>query len=309
MDRLRDIQVFIEVAQGRSFTAAAHRLSMSRASVTKHISALESLLGARLLSRSTQHVGLTEAGIAVLNQGARLLRAFEDLETEVKEKTREPRGVIRVGVPTSYGAFHLIPAVAAFQRKHTDVTISLYSDAGDLNLIKEGLDVSLRIATSLKNTSYISRLLARAPQVLVASPLYLARRGGPATPAELAKHNCLIHTLKSPTDVWKFRTGGVKSVQVGGSIKSNFGEALRHAALLGLGISMHPTYMVDDDIKAGRLKIVLPSCEPVGLEIRAIYPQKQNLPARVRVFLDFLKHWLPAESTWLEASSRRTANG
>ena len=134
--------------------------------------------------------------------------------------------------------------------------------------------------------------LAVVPQVLVASPSYLSQRGHPQNIADLAEHDCMVHALKSPTNIWTF-TGatGKTTVRVRGTIRANYGEPLRHAALLGQGISMHPTYMVKQDLAAGRLQTVLPAYQPVGVDIYAVFPSRKNLPVRVRTFLDFLTEW------------------
>ncbi len=298
-DRLRQFEVFLAVAEARSFTAAGHRLGMSRANVTKLVAALERRLDVQLLNRNTQHVAPTEAGVLLMGKAGALLHDMHTLEATIRDSAVDPVGAIRVGVPPSFGAAHLVPAVAAFQRSHPRCQVIMCLDRGDAELVRDGLDLSLRIATALKDASYIARLLVRVPQVLVASPAYLQRRGAPASIADLAGHACLVHMLKSPSSQWLFSEAGrIVTHPVTGPLLADFGEALRSAALLGEGISMHPTYMVADDIAAGRLTVVLPSIEPAGLSIHAIYPQR-NVPARVRTFLDFLIEWLPRESTWL----------
>lgn len=290
------------VAQARSFTAAAQRLGMSRATVTKHVSSLEARLGVQLLNRNTQHVAPTEAGALMLDQAAPLLGGFQDLETAVRSAAVAPAGLIRVGVPPSFGAAHLAPMVVAFTRQHAGMQVTLCLDRGDAELVRDGLDLSLRIASSLKDASYIARLLVKVPQILVAAPAYLERRGVPAELADLRLHDCLVHTLKSPRADWLFEDGHrIVTVPVLGSLTADFGEPLRVAALLGQGISMHPTYMVAEDVAAGRLTVVLPGDIPVGLSIHAIYPQRR-LPARVRIFLDFLLTWLRKGSGWPPAA-------
>lgn len=299
MDRLRAIQVFVEVARAESFTAAAQRLGMSRASVTKTVRALEEALGAPLLNRNTQHVSTTEAGARLLKSGARLLGDFDALEAELRDTVGRPRGPIRVGTPPSFGAIHLVPLVAAFTRENPEVRISLHLDDGAADLVRDGLDMSLRIASALKDSENIARLLVRVRQVLVAAPGYVRERGMPHHPRDLARHNCLVHALKSPGAIWHFGQGAeTVSVHVAGSMRSNFGEALRSAALLGEGVSMHPMYMVDGDLSAGRLIAILPGWEPTGLEIHAIYPERR-MPARVKEFIAFLRERLPREAKWL----------
>jgi DNA-binding transcriptional LysR family regulator len=209
--------------------------------------------------------------------------------------------MLRLGAPPSFGAFHLVPIITAFSSAHPDIQVVLYLDDGRTDLVAEGLDMSVRIATSLKDTSQVAQRLAVVPQLLVASPDYLRRRGTPQTIADLAKHECMVHALKSPTNIWTFmgevqgqETTAKTTVRVHGSIRANYGDPLRHAALLGHGISMHPTYMVMQDLQEGRLVSVLPQFRPVGVDIYAVFPSRKNLPVRVRTFLDFLRQWFAA---------------
>lgn len=289
MDRLRCIEIFTEVARGLSFTAAAERLGMAKGNVTKHVAWLEANLGVQLLTRTTKTVRLTDAGASLLEHGQHLLDRYEAIEDAIRTTVQGPQGTIRIGTPPSFGAVHLVPVITAFTAIHPDIRCMLHLDDGKLDLISEGLDLSVRIAPSLRDTSLAARRFGSAPQVLVASPAYLARATAPASPADLLKHDCLINALKSPTGSWiLIGAKGQQAVRVTGSLRANFGEPLRHAALLGQGISMHPTYMVADDIAAGRLVVVLPAYPPVGLDIYAIYPSRRAMPARVRLLLDFL---------------------
>lgn len=293
----------MEVARAESFTSAAARLGMSRANVTKQIMALETSLDVRLLNRSRQFVVLTEAGALLFERGAELLQNYEAIEDELANRTNEPRGVLHVGAPSYYGTHHLVGAVVEFQRLHKNISVALHLDIGDQNLIKDGLDLSIRIASSFKDSAEISRLLVRSPQVLVASRDYLDRRGRPQSPEDLAAHSCLVHTIKSPDGVWQVRgVDGVKSIKVSGGLTANFGEALKQAALLGEGISMHPTYMVADEVRADLLEVVLPGWEAIGVELYAIYPHRENLPLRVRLFIDFLRSYVATDPKYRRAN-------
>lgn len=303
MDKLKAIEVFIEVAQGLSFSGAAQRLGMAKGNVTKHIAWLEQSLGVQLLTRTTKSVSLTESGLSLLENGRELLDRVDSIDTAVRQSVKEPKGMLRLGAPPSFGAFHLVPIITAFSSAHPDIQVVLYLDDGRTDLVAEGMDMSVRIATSLKDTSQVAQRLAVVPQLLVASPDYLRRRGTPQTIADLAAHECMVHALKSPTNIWTFMgdaqaAGGVTSskstVRVHGTIRANYGEPLRHAALLGHGISMHPTYMVMQDIQEGRLVSVLPQFRPVGVDIYAVFPSRKNMPVRVRTFLDFLRQWFAA---------------
>ena len=299
MDRLKAIEIFSEVARGRSFTAAALRLGMAKGNVTKHVKWLEDLLGAQLLTRTTKSVSLTEAGLSLLEGGQHLLDSFDALESAVRGAVNDARGTIRIGAPPSFGAVHLVPLVTSFSAMHPDIQFAMHLDDGRVDIAGEGLDLSLRIAPSLKDTSLVAQKLGSVPQLLVAAQSYLATRGNPQTPEDLSRHDCLVHALKSPTNFWTF-TGpdGKKSVRVSGSMRANFGEPLRHAAILGHGISMHPNYMVAQDIKEDRLRIVLPAYQPVGLDIYAMYPSRRNMPGRVRLFLEFLRARFQGTAVW-----------
>lgn len=301
MDRLRAIEIFMEVARGRSFSGAAERLGMAKGSVTKHIAWLEESLGARLLTRTTKSVGLTEAGVFLLEGGQALLENYGAIEESVREAVKSPKGTIRVGAPPSFGAVHLVPMITAFSHANPDIDFALHLDDGRMDIAGEGLDLSLRIAPSLKDTSLVAQKLGSVPQMLVAAPAYLAARGCPATLDDLAGHDCLLNTLKSPTGYWSL-TGpqGRKVIRIAGTMRSNFGEPLRHAAILGQGISMHPTYMVAQDIREDRLRVVLPAYRPTGLDIFAVYPSRRNLPGRIRLFIDFLKQRFAAGIEWGE---------
>lgn len=308
MDRLRCMQVFIEVARDGSFTGAARRLGMSKASVTKQIAWLEQSLRARLLHRTTKHVGLTDAGLSTLRSASALLERYEAIEADVRDSTRQPKGLIRVGTPPSFGAHHLAPLLTGFAALHPEIQVALVLDDGSANLIAQGLDLSVRIAPALADASYVAQPLTKAPQVLVASSSYLAKHGAPQSPADLARHNCLVHTLKSPTGIWRFNgPQGEVAIRVRGSICSNFGEALQKAALLGHGITMHPYYMVSEDLAAGRLQAVLPQYVPLSLDIYVIFSSRQNVPLRVRRFVEFLKEWAKTPPEWAVPARRPRA--
>ncbi len=296
MDRLRAIEIFAEVARGRSFTGAAVRLGMAKGNVTKHVAWLEALLGAQLLTRTTKSVSLTEAGQQLLEGGNDLLQRFDAVGEAVRSAVKAPKGSIRIGTPPSFGAAHLVPMITSFSNQYRDIQFELQLDDGRLDIAGEGLDLSLRIAPALKDTSLIAQRLGSVPQLLVASQAYVGARGEPKSLDELSKHDCLINTLKSPTNYWRFI--GEKPVRVYGRMRSNFGDSLRHAALLGYGISMHPTYMVDEDIAAKRLKVILPKYLPTGLDVYAVYPSRRNMPGRVRLLLDSLIDEFKKNHSW-----------
>jgi len=299
MDRLRCLQIFTEVARCGSFVRAAMQLSVSRATVTKHVAWLEASMGAQLLKRSSKQVALTEAGARVLETGRDLLERYEAIESEVRDVVHLPRGAIRVGTPPSFGAYHLMRLMAQFTQRYPDIEVTVVHDDGRADLIAEALDLSIRIAPSLEDASYIAQSLVRSPQVVVAAPSYLKAHGRPATLADLRRHNCLVHIIKSGAGVWKFAGAPPQEIRVRGSIRSNLGDALKQGALLGTGISLHPYYMVSDELKAGTLEALLPDCVPEELDINVVFSTRRNMPTRVRHLLEFLKEWARHPPEWV----------
>jgi DNA-binding transcriptional LysR family regulator len=298
MDRLRCMQIFAEVARCRSFVRAAWQLSLSKATVTKHVAWLENSVGSQLLNRTSKQVTLTEAGARVLEGAQELLERYERLEADVRDSVNLPRGSIRVGTPPAFGIHHLMPVVARFTERYPDIEVTVILDDGRTDLLAEALDLSIRIAPRLEDASYIAFPLMKAPQVLVASPAYLARAGTPKSIADLQRHNCLVHTIKSASGSWRFAGDRPEDVRVRGTVRSNIGEALKKAALMGTGIAVHPYYMVSDELRSGALQVVLPQHTPQELDIYAVFSTRRNMPVRVRALLEFLKEWAADPPSW-----------
>lgn len=305
MDRLRCLQVFTEVVRCGSFLRAATQLSMSRAAVTKHVAELETRMGARLLNRSPRQVALTEAGARVLESARDLLERYESIEGELRDAVHEPRGAIRVGTPPSFGAWHLMRVVTDFTRRYPDIEITVVHDDGTSDLVAEALDLSIRIAAAPKDSSLVAQSLLVSPQVVVASPAYLRRHGRPADAADLARHNCLVHTVKSGAGVWRFVGERPTAVRVRGTVRSNLGDALKQAAIQGAGISVHPHYMVSEELADGTLEALLPGWTPEAMDIHVVFSTRRNMPARVRRLLEFLREWARVPPQW--AASGRPA--
>lgn len=298
MDRLRCLQVFAEVARCRSFVRAAWQLQLSKATVTKSVAWLEASVGSQLLNRGNKQVTLTEAGVRVLEGAQDLIERYERLEADVRDSVNLPRGSIRVGTPPAFGIHHLMPVVAKFNERYPDIEVTVVLDDGRMDLLAEALDLSIRIAPTLEDSSYIAYPLMKAPQVLVASPAYLARAGAPKATKDLQRHNCLVHTIKSSGGVWRFAGDPPQDVRVRGTVRSNIGEALKQAALLGAGIAVHPYYMVSEELRSGALQVVLPQQTPQELDVYAVFSTRRNMPVRVRALLEFLKEWAAHPPPW-----------
>ncbi len=287
MDTVRSMRVFSTVAQTGSFAAAADRLDLSRAAVTRHVAALEKHLGTRLLQRTTRRLALTDAGSLYRERCDQILEWLDETEALVGRGQQTARGTLRVSAPVAFGSRDLAPAVAAFLQRYTEIRVDLALNDRRVSLVDEGFDVAIRIADRLE-PGLVARRLATSQLHLCAAPSYLERRGRPADPAALVRHDCLLYTY-APQATWRFRgTGQTHRVPVSGSLKANNGEALLAAAEAGLGLILQPDFIVQDAIAAGRLVPVLPDFDPGRAGIHAVYASRDYLPFRVRLFVDFL---------------------
>ncbi|MET4579215.1 LysR family transcriptional regulator [Ottowia thiooxydans] len=301
MDELMSLKVFLEVARRRSFARTADHFGLSPASVTKHVAFLERTLTARLLNRTTKQMSLTLAGEQVVELGESVVGQLETMRSRVAELSQDITGEIRIGVAPSFGSNRLTHVLAEFCRLHPDIriTLILLTHRKEETFINEGLDVGIIIGTSLKDASHKAIKLADVPQVLVASPEFAARHADLKTPADLAQVNCLVNTTKAPTGLWHFLgPSGPITQRVQGNMQSNFGYVLAESAAAGMGISMHPLYMISDELESGALVTVLPDYAPEPLQIFAIYSSRASIPLRVRTLLDFLRSWARDRPEW-----------
>ncbi|WP_114951564.1 LysR family transcriptional regulator [Sphingosinicella terrae] len=286
MDLVTALKVFAEVARRRSFSRAAEHLRMANGNVTKHVAWLERRLGAQLLMRTTKSVSVTQAGMTALELGTDIVARIDALDETVRGAVGEARGVLRIGVRASFGLFHHTPVLQEFLEAHPDVQVALHVDDGRANIVAEGWDVSLRITRQLEDMSLVATRLATVPRSVVAADDYLERRGWPASVQELGRHNCLV----TSSDTWRFEgPDGETAVAVSGSLRTNMLEVLRSAALSGQGIAMFPRFMIEEDVRSGRLRTLLADRPPVSLNLYAIFPASRHMPMRVRAFVDFLK--------------------
>ncbi|MBL6946627.1 MAG: LysR family transcriptional regulator [Rhodospirillales bacterium] len=298
MDDLSSLAVFARVAERQSFTAAARDLGLSKSAVSKKLAALEGRLGARLLNRTTRRISLTEAGTAFFERARRILSDLDEAEQAVTRLQAEPRGNLRVNAPMSFGIQHMAPAMADFMAMYEDLTVTMDLNDRLVDLAEEGYDVAVRIA-KLTDSTLIARKLAPARLAVCASPEYWRRHGVPEHPHDLAGHNCLFYTYLAQQDQWAFDgPDGPFSVRVRGNLRANSGDALRAAAAAGLGVYFGPTFIVGDDLRAGRLASALDEYAHTDLSIYAVYPHRLNVSAKVRVFVDFLAERFGAEPYW-----------
>jgi len=275
------------VAHG-SFAEAARQLGLTRSAVSKAVMELEQLLGVRLLDRTTRHVHPTQAGLAYYERCVAVLAAIEESELEVSRLHQEPRGVLKVNAPMSFGTRYLGDVTAAFMQRYPELRVELTLDDRFVDPLAAGFDITVRIGI-LEDSSLVARRVAPARRLLVASPDYLATHGMPLTPADLAQHRCLHYGHSTSSQSWQLRSKGkVMHVPIRAYLCSNNGEVLRAAAIGGTGIAELPTFIVGPDIEAGRLRAVMCDYPAVDFGIYALYARHKYLAAKTRAFIDFL---------------------
>ena len=289
MDRFSEIRAFVTVAEQGSFAAAADRLDLSRAMVTKLVSALETRLGVRLMHRTTRRLSLTEAGETYLAQAGSLLAELEDLDALLSQGASKASGRLRVTAPVSFGMRFLGSAIAGFQRQHPQVEVELSLNDRKVDLVEEGFDLAIRVS-NLADSSLIARPLAKVRDRLCAAPDYLLRRGVPQHPDELAGHDCLLYTLTSQPTQWEYQApdGSSGRVKVKGGLRANNGDILTNAAIQGMGIIRQPEFLLQQALADGRLQVILPDYQWLCLDVSAVYPVRRHVPGKVRVFVDHL---------------------
>jgi len=289
MDRLGEMQAFIAVVDQGGFTGAADRLGISKSAVSKHVSALEARLGARLLNRTTRRVSPTEIGLQYYDRARAVLDTAEEADALVAAHQESPRGKLKVSAPLSFGTLHLSPLIAEFLCDHPDVSIDLSLDDRRIDLIDGGFDIAIRIGT-LEDSSLMARKLATLRRLFVASPGYLEAQGKPATLAELSRHQLLHYSFLSSGNFWKVNTptGEERQVRTGGRIAANNGEILVDAAIAGLGIAYCPAFLASRALASGTLVEILADHPQPDTDLHAVYPPGRYVQPKTRAFIDFL---------------------
>lgn len=287
MDRLEAMRLFIRVAELGSFAAAAQQLGVARSVVTRQVAALEGHLGVKLMARSTRRMTLTSAGTAYLEKCRVILGLVDAAETDIAAERVAPRGPIRISLPLSFGVARLAPLLLDFAARHPEISLDLDFSDRRVNLIEEGVDLSIRLTRRLEPGD-VARRIGSARLRVAASPDYLARHGGPRQPAELAQHECLGYTAAG-SQRWSFTVDGQTAhVPVRSRISANNGEVLAEAAAQGMGIACQPDFILARFLEAGRLQTILDEFPVPELGIYAMLPGNRQIPHRVRVLLDFL---------------------
>ena len=290
MTGLQSYVAFAETAKHGSFAAAARELGSAPSTLAKAVTRLERSLGVKLLHRTTRRVGLTADGERLFQRCQRVLAEVDELHAEAAGTRASPRGTLRVDMPIAYGRRVLLPLLAQLLSRHPELVLDARLHDDQVDLIKEGLDVAIRIGT-LRDSRLVARRFASQTLLLCASPAYLAQRGRPKRIDALGAHTAVVFRMPSSgrDRPWQFRVRG-RSVELNPAsrVQLNDGESMVAAACMGLGLAQVPHYMADDELADGRLVEVLAEYRPEAIPISAVYPGARLLPARVRALLDAL---------------------
>jgi DNA-binding transcriptional LysR family regulator len=291
MDRFLALRSFTEVVDAGSFVAAADRLGLSKAAVSRHLAELETALGVRLLHRTTRKLSLTPEGEVFHARARQLLADLEEAEAEITSRSRAAVGLVRVSAPVSLGIRQLAEVWGAFRRKHPQVTLEVGLSDRIADLADEGLDIAIRVSR-LPDSTLVARQLASTRMVLCASPQYLRRAGRPKHPRDLAGHDVVAYSYWSERDEWEFDgPQGKVAVRTQPWLRASNGDVCLAAALQHQGFILQPTFIVGEDLRAGRLVEVLPEFRSTTLGIHAVVQTRKHMAPKVRLLIEFLAGW------------------
>jgi DNA-binding transcriptional LysR family regulator len=302
MDRITGVQLFARIVETGSFSKASSDLGVSQPTATKHVAALEAKLGARLLNRNTRGVSATEIGALYYEKCKAIQRELEEADNLAALLQSKVGGQLRVSTSVAFGRRVLTPLALRFMNEHPGVTLDLSFEDRYVNLVEQGMDLALRMGR-LADSSLGARYLGTNPWLVAAAPAYLARAGAPATPADLARHACLVYSSVQGDDRWQFTEtdaagGRGHTVAVQGPLRSNSLSAVLAAARAGHGLAALPRYVARESIADGSLVPVLEGFALPAQELHAVYPSPKLVPSKVAAFIDFLLEALGAR--WWE---------
>jgi DNA-binding transcriptional LysR family regulator len=304
---LNQILVFVRVVQAKSFTAAGRLLHMPKSTVSSRVSQLEERLGVRLLQRTTRSLGLTDAGAAYYDRCARIVADLEEAEQSLGEQASAPRGTLRLTAPVQFANTYLGQLIAGYRALYPEVSVDVLVTDRVVDLVEEGLDLGIRIG-KLAASSLIARKLGIVENHLYAHPDYLARRGRPRSPKDLARHDCLVFSSPGHPNQWALvgPRGVAETVTVTGPLVANNLNLVRDAAAGGMGIALLPLFSCAEQVELGGLSRVLPRWTGHDGGLHAVYPTGRHLSLKVRSFLDFLVEEL-ALAPWAHPGAPRLA--
>ena len=297
MDRLTAMQIFVRVVESGSFSAVAREMGTTQSRISKQVSALEKGLAARLLSRTTRALSLTQEGERYFDQARRLVAEISEAESDLRQSGQELSGWLRVAASVGYGRLKLMPLIKTFLSDHPGVKVDLRLNDGFVDLVEQGIDVAVRIG-DLADSSLIARRVGSSRRALFASAAYLRSLGTkaplPQVPADLLQHNCIVYSELATQNAWTFTAGPKAPVEIGtqitirarGNLQTNSSEVVREAVLSGMGIAYSPYWLLEDQLQAKKLQILLPDWPVTPIPIHLLSPSQRSNSAKVRAFAD-----------------------
>jgi DNA-binding transcriptional LysR family regulator len=302
MDLIAGLRTFLRVAETGSFSAVAAERGITQPAISRQVTALEEQLGARLVHRTTQAVALTDEGRDLIRAAQELVDAAEALEHSVGRRRKDPIGRVRLAVPVPLG-LHLSSELRPLLDQHRELSIELVLRDGISDFVEEGLDLEVRVGP-IVDSALIARRIGWTKSFVVASPRYLRDRSIPKHPNDLKDLDCIVYHRWGEDNVWWFSSAeGELSVTVHGRIRANNAEAVRRASLAGMGVAQLSHLMAEEDVRAGRLQVLLPDFRPLRFPLSVVYPSRRNLPPRTRIVIQFLAELLHADPAMRDAES------
>lgn len=287
MSHLIEMEAFLVVVEEGSFTAAASRLAVTKSYASKLVARLEDRIGVRLLQRTTRQLTLTEAGRAYFERCSEAMQVVNEAEAAAAELQTSPQGRLRISLPTAFAVDYMAAPLAEFKARYPQLTVEAILADRKIDLLAEGFDLALRIG-EMADSSLIIRQLAGVDRTVCASPEYLRRRGPINEPEELSRHDCLLYAYHAVPTTWRLKGPEREAVvEVAGSLVANHAAMLVEAACQGLGLVFCPVFLTAASLRAGRLVRVLPEWR-FPLTVSAVFPNARHVPAKVRIFVDFL---------------------
>jgi DNA-binding transcriptional LysR family regulator len=302
MDRLVAMEMFVRIVETGNFSAVARQLGTTQPTISKQLTALEQRLQTRLLNRSTRSISLTEAGAAYYERCRRILDEVREAEGALGKLQSALSGTLHVNASIGLGQIFITPLLLKFQRQYPELAIELSLNDRYIDLVEEGVDLAVRVGR-LADSNLVARRLGSSRRVVVATPAYLAARGTPNRPEDLAHHSCLLYAYLSTGNEWSFNgPDGEIRVRVRGDFKANNGDAIRQALLAGVGVAISPDWLIHDKLESGEVVALLPEFAPPPLDINAVYPSGRHVSTKVRTFIEFLQDEFKAIPAFSERS-------
>ena len=285
MSRLREMEMFVRIVDGGSFSSAARDLKIGQPAISKTIANLEERLGVRLLVRSTRRLTPTEAGVAFYERALRAITEADEADAAARGVAASLEGRLRISVAVTFSRIHLVPRLAEFLNTHPHLELELVMDDRPRDLVAENIDAALRLG-ALTDSSLRARKLAQSDRLVLASPDYLARRGTPASPADLLNHDAIIYSQWTGGEEWSFRRGSSEtSIRLHRRLMITAAEGVRAAVITGQGFAIASRWMFSPELESGEVVSILNDWSLPPLDLWVIYPSGRLTSTKARAFI------------------------